>query len=541
MKRKVVVSYAINGRGMGHLTRQLALLRWMRRIAGAAGTRLEVWVLTSSEADTLARREGVPSLKIPSKSMMRDAGLEPARYLAVARSWVLQTIAGLQPDLLLVDTFPGGTFGELAAALELAGRRALVARKVRDDFAADDAYRALLPLYDLVVTPEEGGGPVLIRDRQELPSREEARRALGVAGDRRAVLVTLGGGGDPAAGVTLPRLIDPLLARGWHVVVGAGPLYDGPERRGDGITWLDRYLAMELLPGLDAAVAAGGYNAFHELMHVGVPTVFLPQPRLADDQGERVDRAVAAGAGRRATSVDQVPDLLEDPGSGEAARALVPRNGAHGLAARLLTTILPADDVAAAAAAFAPELYHHASARALPPARLLELVRMLGPTPSELTGRRALLRELADEGHDVPELPRTSPAGLADVLEVLDRQDAPEPASRVLLDLHRRFRAAGSADLLAHGGRVLDALARFGDWPGAHALIRAVPTQRQMRLSTFADELCAWLDTERDLFDAQRALVRLEGLGTRPLAEVLLALRQRDPAEDERPLIGGGR
>ncbi|MCA9494575.1 MAG: hypothetical protein KC621_31825, partial [Myxococcales bacterium] len=120
MKRKVVVSYAINGRGMGHLTRQLALLRWMRRIAGAAGTKLEVWVLTSSEADTLARREGVPSLKIPSKSMMRDAGLEPARYLAVARSWVLQTIAGLQPDLLLVDTFPGGTFGELAAALELA-------------------------------------------------------------------------------------------------------------------------------------------------------------------------------------------------------------------------------------------------------------------------------------------------------------------------------------------------------------------------------------------------------------------------------------
>ena len=166
---------------MGHLTRQLSILRWVRRIAALLDRSCEIWILTSSEADTLARREGFVSLKMPSKAMMRDAGIEPARYLAIARTWVLQTIAGLQPTVLIVDTFPGGSFGELVAALELAEHRVLVARKVRDGFAEEDAYRAMLPLYDRVILPDDrAGGPIVIRERSELLPRSEARIALWV-------------------------------------------------------------------------------------------------------------------------------------------------------------------------------------------------------------------------------------------------------------------------------------------------------------------------------------------------------------------------
>ncbi|HMR80382.1 MAG TPA: hypothetical protein PKD61_34980, partial [Polyangiaceae bacterium] len=89
-----IVSYAINGRGMGHLVRQLSILRWMRRITTLLGVRAEFWVLTSSEADTLARREGFPAFKLPSKAMLRDSGIEPHRYLALARGWVLNAVAG---------------------------------------------------------------------------------------------------------------------------------------------------------------------------------------------------------------------------------------------------------------------------------------------------------------------------------------------------------------------------------------------------------------------------------------------------------------
>ena len=73
-----VVSYAINGRGLGHLTRQLAILRQLRRACAVLDVQSECWVVTSSEGDTLARREGIPSLKMPSKAMFRDAGIDPS-------------------------------------------------------------------------------------------------------------------------------------------------------------------------------------------------------------------------------------------------------------------------------------------------------------------------------------------------------------------------------------------------------------------------------------------------------------------------------
>ena len=214
MKTVRVLGYAINGRGMGHLTRQLAILRWVRRLAGAAGVKAECWVLTSSEADTLARREGIPSIKIPSKSMMRDAGLEPARYLAVARAWVLQAVATLQPDVLVVDTFPAGSFGELAAALELVRRRVLVRRAMKPEAEKEAAFDALLPLYDRVIVPDEVASPLRRRVRPELHPRAAARAALGVPDGKRACWVALGGGGDPSTATVLPRVVDAVRGAG---------------------------------------------------------------------------------------------------------------------------------------------------------------------------------------------------------------------------------------------------------------------------------------------------------------------------------------
>ncbi|MBT3219579.1 MAG: hypothetical protein HN348_10855 [Proteobacteria bacterium] len=524
MRNIRVVSYAINGRGMGHLVRQLAILRWIRRFSSAIAIRAECWVLTSSEADTLARREGVPALKMPSKAMLRDAGLEPSRYLSIIRTWVMNAIAGLQPDLLIVDTFPGGSVGELVPCLELARCRVLVARQVRPDFAQQDHYRALLPLYDDVYAPEEGGGPILIRERAELLPRQEARRRLGILKGSRAVYVSLGGGGDPTASTTLPHLVDLLLGQNWHVVVGAGPLYGGEERRGNGITWLDRYVPMELFPGVDAAVSAGGYNSFHELMFVGVPTVFLPQPRIADDQMARVRRAEAAGAGRIANTLAEVPQLLEAPGTSEAARALVPQNGAREAALRLLSTLVPPGDLKLASEMLTDEvlgLFHRVDSSK----KALELVRLLaGGTPSEQMQRRATLLQA---GHDAP--PEV------DASERVHRFAALCAEHRVDLDcaihltktLARKFPAADGEALLAAVEKLFPIWAPFDDWMGAVSLLRAIPAQRALELSAFAVALSSWLTTQEDLFDALREFSHLEGNGVRSVAEVLQMLQDK--------------
>ncbi|MFM2247885.1 MAG: hypothetical protein RL071_3960 [Pseudomonadota bacterium] len=549
MKTLTVLSYAINGRGMGHLVRQLAILREARRLCGALGLRVEPWVLTSSEADTLARREGIPALKMPSKSMFRDAGIEPARYLAVARGWVLQTVAGLRPDLLLVDTFPGGTFGELAACLELAPRRALIARAVRPELAEIDAYAGLLPLYDRKIIPGDallgldpsGGGaegavsaavpPILSRQREELPTRAAARASLGVAEGQRAVLLTLGGGGDPEARRLLPRMVDLLRNDGWHVVIAAGPLYDGPERRGPGITWLDRYLSLELLPGVDAAVCAGGYNSVHELLYCGVPMVLLPQRRIADDQGARAAAVEAAGAGRVAARPDEVPALLAalvDEGLdavGARAAALIPTNGALEAAIQALSLVVPEDELRFAAAGLHPALLRSATGRALKPEQRLQLVELLsGDSPGRWRARRAEGLRLRDEGHPVGALPeRPPPRGEVDpFLTLCDRTGAPAGlALSLLAELARRWPGLRGAALGEAAALLWPAIAQTDDWMGAYALLRTLPVERGAPARATLEALAAQIGAADDLYALQRAIHRTLDGDRRGLSEAL--------------------
>jgi len=502
--RVTVLSYAINGRGMGHLTRQLAILRWIRRIGAVLDVHVEPWVLTSSEADTLARREGVPSLKMPSKAMFRDADLEPSRYLAVARSWVLNAVAGLRPDLLIVDTFAGGSFGELVASLELAKSRVLVRRRVRPEFAAADPYASLLPLYGTVLEPATDAlPPILLREREELLPRDAARDALGLGDDEQAVYVTLGGGGDVAAPAQLPRLIERLRRPGRRLVVGAGPLYSGPEIRRSDVLWIDRYVPIELFGAFDRAVSAAGFNAFHELMYAGVPTVFLPQPRIADDQEERARRAEAAGAGRVAASLDEVAGLLEDAGDPRAARALVPTNGARPAAVAALQTVLPDHGVAAAA-------------ESLTGSALRALARLSGSAvnPTATLGRRGLaLARLV--GAD----------GIGAFLDLCDAHAVPSEVGFTLVRaLGRKFPAADAVALRDALATLVPVWAGFDDWMGAVSLLRAVPTQRTLSVRAFADLVGRWLAGRDDLFDAVADLTRLEGGGARPLVEALALL-----------------
>ncbi len=362
-----IVAYAVNGAGVGHLTRLSGILRWVRRYAQVLGVRAEIWFLTSSEAEGLLFHERFAAFKLPSKTVVEDAGLDKLAYLALAKQWVWHSLGLLRPDLLVVDTFPRGAFGELLGALDLVAHRAFVYRPVKAEVAERADFQAMLPLYDRVVIPEPEGtpvslpdgvepvftGPIAVRDPVELLSRAEARRRLGLPADGPAVLVSAGGGGDALVSAQLDVALE--AVRGLPVVVAAGPLYRGVPRR-EGVIWLTQGGLMELLPAFDVAVAAAGYNTFHELMLAGVPAVFLPQPKIADDQEGRARRAVAAGAAQicpldAAAIRASVEALLADPGASDAARRLVPRSGARHAAQELLRLVLPEADVDRAAEA----------------------------------------------------------------------------------------------------------------------------------------------------------------------------------------------
>jgi predicted glycosyltransferase len=251
-----IVTYAVNGGGIGHLTRLVAISRWLRRYASFMGRHAEIYMLTTSEADGLLVTENLAGWKLPSPTMAYESGLDQTTYLAMAKQWIWHSLGLLRPDLLVVDTWPRGAYGELLSALDLCQRKAFIYRPVNDEVARSPDFQAMLPMYDKILVPEYAEvapvlvppsaeprltyvGPVMSRERAEQHSRTEARDRLGVHGDRLAVYVSGGGGGDPSAEDHLLNVCtalgdDPSL----HLVVGAGPLYRGRVLNGDRITWL---------------------------------------------------------------------------------------------------------------------------------------------------------------------------------------------------------------------------------------------------------------------------------------------------------------
>ena len=71
MHRLKLLFYAINGTGLGHLTRLLAVARSCREMAAAMGLESDIRFLTSSEASEVVW--DFPVYKLPSKTVARTA------------------------------------------------------------------------------------------------------------------------------------------------------------------------------------------------------------------------------------------------------------------------------------------------------------------------------------------------------------------------------------------------------------------------------------------------------------------------------------
>lgn len=305
---------------------------------------------------------------------MAEAGIDETRFLDLAQHWVRQTLTALQPDLLLVDTFPQGYFNELSPFLKECPAAAFVYRPLKETHAVLPEFQSALSHYDAILVPEyeqyeqvlapaevrdrvRYTGPIIVRERDEILAREEARKVLGIADDQLAVYTSVGGGGDALAEKQIHAVYEALRdVPGLHLIIGAGPLYRGRCIYRSLVTWLAHGSAAEFMAAFDVAVSAAGYNSFNKLMHFGIPTIFLPQEKWADDQRSRAKRAARVGAAVVLESTSEAGALRQmiEKWRGPALRAsaarlaheLVPRNHASDAALALLDLLIPKAQIA---------------------------------------------------------------------------------------------------------------------------------------------------------------------------------------------------
>jgi len=346
--------YAVNGLGLGHVTRLLAIARAVRKQRQEA----QILFLTTSEADSVIYREGFAAVKIPSRSIIRETRISPQAYTKLVQTVVFNTLAGFNPAVLIADTFPAGASQELLPALSWEMRRAFVFRAQKEDRAWDPFFQAALSHYHLCLAPHNEGeetipapaslrvawtGPIMIRTRDEALSRTEAQLCLGVPDNGRAALVTFGGGGDAELERAIEVAIDACRKTGWTPIVVDAPL----SRRNPiplGIARVSHYPIAELLCGFDIAISAAGYNSIAELMHFGVPSVIIPFERSLDDQPARAKAMADAGASLTCPlDVDALAielEALKSPACRDSlsltARRLFPTSGADIAAEEIL-------------------------------------------------------------------------------------------------------------------------------------------------------------------------------------------------------------
>ncbi|MTV27254.1 glycosyltransferase [Nitriliruptoraceae bacterium ZYF776] len=292
-----VLFMSSNGAGVGHLMRLMSM-------ATRASDRVRPIFLTLSQAVPVVRRNGFLVEYLMSRDytqiehklwheLLRERMVElidehDVRAIVFDGTWpyrgLLQVMAD-HPDVLSVWSRRGMWRPGLdAPSLEHSSRFDLILEP--GEFAAR---------FDEGPTAKRGDealrvAPLSFLDPADALPRDEARAALGIDPDRPAALVQLGAGnindvGSLVGAVTARLTREPDL----QVCVTRSIIASqasGVER--DVIPIQGVYPLSRYFDAFDLAVAASGYNSYHELLAGGVPTLFVPNLQTAaDDQAAR--------------------------------------------------------------------------------------------------------------------------------------------------------------------------------------------------------------------------------------------------------------
>lgn len=282
--------YAMGG-GWGHLNRALAL----GRLAAREG---RVKILTNNAYFSAIQ----PFFPAPEWEFFV---LATETHFNRTCQQVQQIFSDQQFEYLIVDTFPRGLGGELAEILpdlRIKGRT-LVHRHLNPEYVqAKNLEKFVENAYDLILNPGERmplafeklpqfktTQPWLIRNWEELPTREQACKILGLDPlhlNSKVVLILASGRPDEL--LFYGRLTTELASDLAGVIVRCLAV-EKPQNCPEEL-WQFYWPAFDCLPAADVVVGGGGYHTVNECQALRIPLVVFPWSRVYDQQHLRVQQ-----------------------------------------------------------------------------------------------------------------------------------------------------------------------------------------------------------------------------------------------------------
>ncbi|MBN9029608.1 MAG: glycosyltransferase [Rhizobiales bacterium] len=294
-----VLFMSSNGIGVGHVAQQLA-------IAKRLPLRLKPVFATMSYSMRAAVEAGYQAHFLPHHRIL-DA--TPDDWNDALAEEVFELIAHLNPAVFAYDAT--AVFEGVTRALEMFPglfkvwvRRPLWRESHAVFLQFADCFDAIVEPGELAEDFDHGPTeafrkevllvpPVLHLDPAERMRREDARAALDIPEDALVVAVQLGSGANFDMTGVRRRLIAEVLRHPQTLVLEIRSPIAAEAETAE--TLGERHRLVSLFPSFrysrafDAAISAAGYNAFHEQVLGGIPTLFVPNE--ADEMDLQVKRA----------------------------------------------------------------------------------------------------------------------------------------------------------------------------------------------------------------------------------------------------------
>lgn len=304
-KDNVYLFMPINGVGLGHLTRCLAIARRLRKKDPSA----KIVFLTTSIALPIVHREGFVCHHVPPVALCGENITQFVWNRLYTKS--IEMVIGLYcPSVIVFDgAFP--YLGLRRIILQYSGkiRSVWIKRGLYRDEAIDIRLDAYLNDFDAIIVPSEISkattnadyptvshrsevNPIYLLDKTELMPRKDALKALGLHPHDACAYVQLGAGNINDVESVQKRVIHLLRTKGYKVVVARSPIAMDAENVPASDRVIMDYPNCRFYRAFDLAVMAGGYNSVCEAVVYGLPTIFIPNLNtLSDDQVSRVEKA----------------------------------------------------------------------------------------------------------------------------------------------------------------------------------------------------------------------------------------------------------
>lgn len=373
-----VAFHAINGIGLGHLVRTLAIASELPAIVPG----VQRLVVTNARDVTLLQRAGIDYVQLPPRLAEPHADVKrvtTALAEPVEEAALDAIFTAYAPDLVVFDTHAPMRVVERLTARGV--RSVLVQRELRPEALRSFLAKGLANAFDQIVVPHDasevdaasyGDTPVALVGPIARPVERVAPSSTPLA------VAMAGGGGQPMdAKKYLRAVVDAhLLARAripdLETILVTGPYAEAPANV-DGYPGLTLIASTPELPSLLAkasvVISQAGYNAIAEIRQLAKPAILIPGYRKAEDQRARAMRLVRVGAAviakpearRLANAIEHVlltPGAREAMAAGHRAFPLVANNRAA--AERIVAPAVIATErvrrVALVAHDFAPKL-----------------------------------------------------------------------------------------------------------------------------------------------------------------------------------------